>query len=126
MDMPRVEYNLLELRPQRLWEWEEEAGRVVVLVPKFRHRWLAPWLMPVLRNKYFRVKLDGLGSAVWRQCDGETDVATIAGRVQSEFGPAAEPLHERIGTFLKKLEHGELVKIPPPTEISHATTKKED
>ena len=124
--MARTTYNLLELRPRRLREWEEVDGLVVVLMPKFRHPWLVHTLMPILRSKHIRVKLDGLGSAVWRRCDGETDVAAIAKQVRGEFGAEAEPLLDRIGAFLRKLEHGELVRIPPPTEVSRVTQMKED
>ena len=99
---------------------------MVVLVPKFRHPWMVRWVLPYLRAKHFRVKLDGLGSAVWRSCDGETEVAAIADRVREEFGAAAEPLHDRIGSFLKKLEHGDLMAIPPPTAITSPTQLKED
>ena len=126
LTMARPTYNLLDLRPRRLREWEEEDGRVVVLVPKFRHPLMVRWVLPFLRAKHFRVKLDGLGSAVWRGCDGETDVAAIAERLRAEFGAAAEPLHDRIGSFLKKLEHGELMAIPPPTTLSSPTQMKEE
>lgn len=125
--MTRPTYNLLDLRPQRTREWEEVDGRVVVLMPKFRHPLLVRWLLPYLRSQHFRIKLDGLGSAVWRRCDGNTSVATIAEDVRAEFGEAAEPVHDRIGTFLRKLEHGELVQIPPPGEGPQTTqTKKEE
>lgn len=125
--MPHPTYNLLDLRPRRTREWEEVDGRVVVLMPKFRHPLLARWLLPMLRSQNFRIKLDGLGSAVWKRCDGETSVALIAEQVRAEFGEAAEPVHDRIGTFLRKLEHGELVLIPPPGDEPQTTqTKKEE
>lgn len=125
--MARPTYNLLYLRPRRTREWEEVDGRVVVLMPKFRHPLLVRWLLPFLRSQNFRIKLDGLGSAVWKQCDGETSVASIAERVRAEFGETAEPVHDRIGTFLRKLEHGELVLIPPPGDDAQTTqTKKEE
>lgn len=106
------EINLLGLRPSRNAEWEKgEEGRVVVLVPKFRNPFLARWLMPRLSKPYFRVKLDEYGSFLWKQCDGATTVASMAEKMKSRFGPAAEPVEERIGKFLNKLEHGELVVI---------------
>jgi hypothetical protein len=95
-------------------------------MPKFRHPLLTRWLLPYLRSKHFRIKLDALGSAVWRRCDGETSVATIADQVRAEFGTTAEPVHDRIGTFLRKLEHGELILIPPPGDGSQTTQEKKE
>ena len=109
------EVNLLELRPSRGAKWETgEQGNVVVLVPKFRSPFLTRWLMPLLSRPYFRVKLDKYGSFLWNQCDGATTVASMAERMKSHFGPAAEPVEERIGKFLNTLEHGELVAIGQP------------
>ncbi len=123
--MAKTTYNLLDLTPVRMREWSEEEGRVVVLMPKFRHRWVAPWLQPLLRKPHVRVKLDALGSAVWRSCDGTTPVRRIAETVRAEFGEAAEPVLDRIGAFLRKLEDGELVSIPPPhTETQSEPTKE--
>lgn len=112
--------NLLDLQPRRTADWIEEDGRVVVLVPKFRNVLMVRYILPRLRSQHFRVKLDGLGSAVWRRCDGATTVETIGNQVRSEFGETAEPLFDRIGTFLKKLEHGDLVDIPIPTAPEHS------
>lgn len=124
--MARTTYNLLDLMPACKWEWLEEDGRVVVLMPKFRHRWVAPWLQPMLRQPNVRIKLDDLGSAVWKQCDGTTTVARIAEVIQGQFGPAAEPVHERIGAFLRKLEDGDLVAITPPHIDSSTEQQKEN
>ncbi|MCU0453692.1 MAG: PqqD family protein [Bacteroidetes bacterium] len=124
--MARTTYNLLDLTPVRAREWVEEDGRVVVLMPKFRHRWMAPWLQPLLRKPNVRVKLDDLGSAVWRLCDGTTPVARMAEVIQAQFGGNAEPVLERIGAFLRKLEDGDLLTIPPPPTVSTTESKKEN
>ncbi len=102
--------NLLELRPQRNVEWETaEGGRAVLLVPRFRSRWLRAWLAPVLARSTFRVKLDELGTSFWRYCDGATPVGEIARRMALELGTEAEPLEDRIGRFVARLEHEGLV-----------------
>jgi hypothetical protein len=124
--MARTVYNLLELKPARKRDWVEEEGRVVVLMPKFRHPWVAPWLQPMLRKPEVRVKLDDLGSAVWKLCDGATTVARMAEVIQKRFGPEAEPVHERIGAFLRKLEDGDLVAITPPDIVTSTEQQKEN
>lgn len=102
--------NLLELRPERLFLWEDgPEGNIVVLIPKFRHPWLG-WLQERLANKYFRLKLDAFGSHVWRACDGIANVGTIAESFRESFGEVPE-LYERIGRFLGQLERGNLVRM---------------
>ncbi len=105
-----VPLNLLELQPERLFQWEEgEDGNVVVLVPKFRHPWLQ-WLQARLKKKYFHVKLDAFGSHVWRACDGRMKVAAIAESFREQFGDVPE-LYDRIAKFLRHLERGSIVRM---------------
>jgi hypothetical protein len=104
--------NLWETKPQRLAEWESTAeGAVTVLVPKFRNPFLVKWILPHLAKPYFRVKLDAVGSEIWSRCDGSTPVATIAQGLQAKFGETVEPVGDRIGSFLRQLERGDLVRI---------------
>jgi len=111
----RQPLNLLELQPQRNAEWEVgEDGLVVLLIPKFRNRYLAKWLLPRLAKANFRVKLDKLGSFVWQRCDGKSPVAAIAEGMEAEFGSSAEPVYDRIGKFLVKLEREHFLVIPKP------------
>ena len=108
--------NLLALTPERRADWEAGAdGRVVIRIPKFRGR-LGRWIVPRLRRPYFNIRLDALGSVVWRLCDGQTAVSTIAERLGTELGPEAgepEALLGRIAAFLRHLERGDLVTIAP-------------
>jgi hypothetical protein len=108
--------NLLTLTPERRADWEAGAdGRVVIRIPKFRGR-LGRWIVPRLRRPYFNVRLDALGSVIWRLCDGQTPVSTMAERLEHELGPEAgdaQALLERIAAFLRHLERGDLVTIAP-------------
>ena len=91
-----------------------------MLVPKFQNEFLKKWVMPHLRSPNFRVKLDSLGSFVWKQCDGHTTVATIAERMQAEFGDSTQGVHDRIRTFLLTLEKSDLIHlINRPTDVPH-------
>jgi len=104
--------NLWELKPTRLAKWEvSPEGKVVVLVPKFRNPLLAKWLMPRLAKPYFHIKLDDVGSEVWKYCDGETSVEQISFRLKERFGTKVEPVEDRIGRFLNHLERGDLVSM---------------
>jgi len=107
--------NLLELRPGRLVSWENgDDGRAVLLVPKFRNPLLVNWVLPFFSRREFRVKLDRIGTFVWERCDGHTPVERIAGQLTEAFGAEAEPVYERIGAFLSRLEREGFVSIKPP------------
>jgi hypothetical protein len=117
----RQSINLLELTPEQRATWETaENGNVVVLIPKFQHELLVKWLVPHLKYPHVRVKLDRLGSFVWKQCDGRTTVAEIAERLRSEFTETAESAEDRIRTFLLMLEKSDLVNLN-----AHVTAPKQ-
>jgi len=102
--------NLLELRPERIYDWEKGTdGTVVVLVPKFRHPWMR-WVQQYLRKKYFHVRLDAHGSFVWIYCDGKTPVGTIAEMFRKEFGDSDDVI-DRLNTFLSILERDQFIRI---------------
>jgi hypothetical protein len=41
---------------------------------------------------------------MWKQCDGETTVSTIAERMNHQFGASAVPWEDRIAVFIGRLE----------------------
>lgn len=112
---PLAGVNLLDLRPVRIADWSEDAeGRVVVersspaggrglagLRARLDH-WLA---VP-------RVRLDDTGSFAWKRLDGERSVREVAGAVRERFGPDAEPVEERLGSFVRLLRRERLVRYP--------------
>jgi len=107
-----IEVNLWELTPLRNAKWETtEEGKVVVLVPKFKNPFLVKWVLPYLAKPFFRIKLDDIGSLIWKQCDGATSLSTIAELLKQTFGDAVEPVDARINKFLNHLERGELLVV---------------
>ena len=104
--------NLLDLRPNRSYTWETEAEEtVVVLVPKFRNRFLAQWLLPRLRHPFFHVKLDSFGSHVWLRCDGQKTVGEIGHSLQKRFGDRVEPVYDRLAVFIRRLERDRFIRF---------------
>ena len=116
--------NLLACRPVRRVEAEEEDGHVIVLRPRFLSGPLAWWLQPRLSRPHFRVKLDDLGSFIWRRCDGETTVAQLAEALEGEFGDSAEQAVSRIEMFLGELARGEMVGMIVSEGEIRAKSKK--
>jgi hypothetical protein len=107
-----VTINLLDVRPLRLAKWETtDDGKVVVLVPKFKNPFLVKWVLPVLAKPYFRIKLDAIGSVIWKQCDGTTPVSAIMETLRATFGETVEPVDARITSFFNHLERGDLLTV---------------
>jgi hypothetical protein len=103
--------NLLDLAPVRVAEWEERDGLVVLArpVPQGRGlRGLAARFSSSLAPRSLR--LDAMGSFVWRRLDGATTVATIVAAMEDELG--GEQLAERVGMFVRALRRDGFVAYP--------------
>ncbi|CAM3360953.1 MULTISPECIES: PqqD family protein [Paenibacillus] len=97
--------NLLEmkplLKPGLRFEQGDEGARVHVP----RNSWLERQAVRFLNQpEVIRVRLDRLGAAVIRRCDGEHTLSEIAQMIHAEFGEQAEPLIPRLAAFIKMVE----------------------
>ncbi|MFQ5707144.1 MAG: PqqD family protein [bacterium] len=102
--------NLRTLHPKWNRKWEKtNNGRTVIIVPKFGNHPLGKWLMKRLKNPYYRLKLDEIGSFVWQQCNGMASVEEISNNLRQEFGEKVEPVQERLRLFLKQLENSKSI-----------------
>ena len=102
--------NLLELIPVRALKWEKsEEGLVVLLKPKFKSPVLTKYLLPRMKNPYFRIKLDFIGSFMWNACDGRRNVQEIGKMLGKEFAEKAEPVFDRLALFLQSLEKNRFI-----------------
>lgn len=102
--------NLLLVTPVHVAEWEEvEDGRVVVLRPAPKttgFRYLVDRLLYEMSTR--RIRLDPVGSQVWRLLDGTRAVRDVADRLRAEFGADVEPAEERVCKLVQML-HGQLL-----------------
>lgn len=102
--------NLLDLKPVRNFEFVvQDDNKVTLLIPKFRDKFFGKYLQPIIKKKYYKVKLDTLGSFVWLSCDGETTVRELAERLKNQFGDAAEPAVDRVAKFIQQLYRGDCI-----------------
>lgn len=92
-------------------EWEDGPSGAVLLVPRFRRGPLARWLQPRLKRPYIHVKLDTIGSFVWKLCDGKTTFGEIAQAMRQEFKEQAEPAEERLQKFLIILQKNKFAQL---------------
>ena len=103
------------VRPRRRLDWREaDDGRCVVMRPKFGESRVGQWLAARLADPYYRIRLDEVGTFVWKACDGETPLAVIAERMRAQFGGRVEPAEKRLGMFVRTMLRSRLLEIGSP------------
>jgi hypothetical protein len=96
--------NYLELTPVRAYEHEvASSGKVSVLVPKFKNKFMVNLLMRRLKSPYIKAKLDDFGSLTWIEMDGKKNVHAISQSLINKFGDKVQPVEERLTKFLSQL-----------------------
>jgi Coenzyme PQQ synthesis protein D (PqqD) len=95
--------NLLDLTPVRLHEHEEEEkDKVVILVKKFKNVRFSYFALG-RHSPVIRIRLDEIGSEVWKAMDGVSDVATMLDRLNTLWHDLPEKtngLEKRLTGFL--------------------------
>ena len=112
-DDPLAEVNLLEIAPARSAEWEEVDDRVIVIRPRPTStgaRLLLDRFLFELSAK--RIRLDEIGTFVWRHLDGEHTVGEIATLLSEEFGERVDPTEERLAKLIWAFRREEFVMYP--------------
>lgn len=56
------------------------------------------------KPKVSQIHLDEFGNFIWPLMDGERDILQIAGLVKEKFGEKAEPLYNRLVTYIATME----------------------
>jgi hypothetical protein len=113
-----VDREILSCVPRRLADWRVGDDDIVIVErarPATRGvRGLfdrTKWLL-----SYPRIRLDRIGSAFWRQMDGEATVEMIAGVVAGEFPDHSDGMSERAALFAAALHQQGLVELRVPGE----------
>jgi hypothetical protein len=93
------------------WETDPETNLVVLKKPKFKNRLLKKYLLPRLENRYFRIKLDKIGTFVWYRIDGKNTINDIANALEQQLGDEVRPIHERLVKFISSLSRSQFIKM---------------
>lgn len=105
--------NYLDFIPERLQDvqWDTDAdGKVTIYMEnKGVFHWIAQKLFQ--KPKISQIHLDEMGNFIWPLIDGKRTVYEIAGLVKEEFGEKAEPLYQRLVTYLRNLENYGFVRV---------------
>jgi len=111
---PQVQWD--KVVAKRNLEWEDgPEGMAVLLVPRFRSGPFAKWLQPRLKRPHIRVKLDQVGSFVWKRLDGQTQFTSVVEEMRNEFGSKIEPAEERLIKFFSILNKDKFVELYQPS-----------
>ena len=98
--------------PRRTLDWHEaEDGRCIVLRPKFGRSPLGRWLASRVWDPHYRIRLDEVGTFVWKACDGRTSLSSIADQLREEFGPRVEPADQRLVAFVRTMLHSRMLEL---------------
>ena len=104
--------NLLDLVPQRVADSvQDEEGIVSLRIPRFKNERLRTILTPSKRKPFVHLKLDRFGTHVWNAIDGRRDVAALAESLLEAFGEEVQPVHERVGGFIRELERNGFIRL---------------
>ncbi len=99
--------SALDLIPLRLIEYEpREEGKIDILLPRFKNKWLFRAMEPLNRKHFIRIKLDAFGSATWLLIDGKCNVAGICAQLNETFREkltSAEETVKRVNQFMAML-----------------------
>ena len=102
--------NYLDLRPIRNYSEEiSDDNLVTILIPRFKNQFAAKYILPKMKGKYFKLKLDEIGSAAWLLINGKSNVAEIMKDLDAKFGEKIQPVDERLIKFLTQLYQQRLI-----------------
>ena len=99
------------VRPRRLLEWQEDDGRCVLLRPRLGPSRFGRWAARQFGEPHYRIRLDDVGSLIWKACDGHTSLADIVGRMRERFGARVEPADQRLAAFVRKMLKARMAAI---------------
>ena len=98
--------------PRRRLDWREaEDGCCVVLRPKFGESRAGRWLAGRLGDPCYRIRLDDVGSFIWKACDGRTPLTRIAAQFSDAFGERVAPAEERLGRFVQTMLRSGMIEL---------------
>ena len=107
-----VDPAFLAARPKRALKWEQDGdGRVILLRPRFGSGALGRWLQNRLGLSYYKIRLDDVGTFVWKSIDGQTPLSEIAETLRREFGGKVEPAEQRLVEFVRQMTRSRLIEL---------------
>jgi len=96
--------NYLDLTPFSIFKHQlDKNGKVTVLIPKFSSKLWVKVFMPLIKKKYFNVKLDEIGSSAWLLINGKNNVGQICVDLKEKYAEKIQHSEELVTKFLSDL-----------------------
>lgn len=106
--------NFLDLIPDKNCQWDKAGdGRLYLLVPRFRNRWMKKIALSLGKSEFVKVKFDNTGTKVWSLIDGKTTVEQI-GKImekESEESQDTQQVYNRLTDFLTILSRNKFISF---------------
>jgi len=103
--------DLYQVVPRPLVQCEIQSdAKITLLKPKFSNPFFMKLFLRDRRDKYFKLKLDDLGSACWSKFDGQKNAGAICEELETQLGERIQPVAERVGKFLVMLKKAKLIE----------------
>jgi|YelNatPaOPRAMG01_1025707.scaffolds.fasta_scaffold47024_3 hypothetical protein len=92
---------------------EDSNGLITIVVPLSKSSWLGK-VVDTPESK--KVKLDEIGSKVWKRFDGKTDISAITEWMKKEFMITQREAEISLSLFIRKLMEKRFIAllVPPP------------
>ena len=99
--------NFLDYIPKHNSLYEDRTNEKGMIEVGMLNRGLFNRIAQILfkRPKISWIELEGMGSFIWNQIDGKRNVYEIGKLVKEKYGQEAEPLYERLSTYIKTLHN---------------------
>ena len=96
----------------RRYKWREaEDGKVIVMRPRFGESGMSRKISGLFNLSDYRIKLDDIGTLVWKRCDGKTTAAEIADELRIQFGDRVEPAEDRLSRFVSQMLRARMIEV---------------
>ena len=106
-----VDPKFLRYRFRRCLEWKEtDDGKTVVFRPRFGQGKVGRWLETTLGLSPYRIRLDEIGTLVWKNCDGKIAAQEIANQLREQFGDKVEPAEDRLQQFITQMIRARMIQ----------------
>lgn len=100
---------------RKLFWQEDENGQVTVFRPCLGNNRFGKRIAAFFGFADYRIKLDQIGSEVWRLSNGQRHVEQIKALLEEKFPEEeSEDLGERLDAFLKKMNQTKMISILIP------------
>lgn len=105
-----------ECCPERRLDWQEVDRLVIVFRPRFGESRFGLALARLLGLEAYKIRLDEIGTLIWKHCDGKTPAREIAVILRDGFGDRVDSAEERLQSFLIQLRRARMINLRIPGE----------